>query len=303
MTANHDGGGQLPGAPAVSAHDDGGQLPGAPAASPDSPADDSGVPADLAAAVGRACRTEHLLVAMDFDGTLSPLVARAEDARPLPAAAAAFAAVAGLPRTTTALISGRALASLRAVASPPAGTLMIGSHGAEVWLGHGAPPLMLDEHATHLLAQVTGIVQDLVAAYPGTVLEKKPAGVVLHTRLAEDDVAAAAVEEAHRKLDGLDGAHVSEGKRVLEVSVVRADKGQGLRQLQEVSGATAVIFAGDDVTDEHGFAALGPSDVGVKVGQGPTEAAFRIGSPEDVPALLELILAARSAAVNPGSPA
>ena len=303
MTANHDGGGQLPGAPAVSAHDDGGQLPGAPAASPASPAGDGGVPADLAAAVGSVCRTEHLLVAMDFDGTLSPLVARAEDARPLPAAAAAFAAVAGLPRTSTALISGRALASLRAVASPPAGTLMIGSHGAEVWLGHGAPPLMLDEHATHLLAQVTGIVQDLVAAYPGTVLEKKPAGVVLHTRLAEDDVAAVAVEEAHRKLDGLDGAHVSEGKRVLEVSVVRADKGQGLRQLQEVSGATAVIFAGDDVTDEHGFAALGPSDVGVKVGQGPTEAAFRIDSPEDVPALLELILAARSAAVNPGSPA
>ena len=304
MTADDDdGGGRLPGAPAVSAHDDGGQLPGAPAASPASPAGDGGVPADLAAAVGRACRTEHLLVAMDFDGTLSPLVARAEDARPLPAAAAAFAAVAGLPRTTTALISGRALASLRAVASPPAGTLMIGSHGAEVSLGHGAPPLMLDEHATHLLAQVTGIVQDLVAAYPGTVLEKKPAGVVLHTRLAEDDVAAVAVEEAHRKLDGLDGAHVSEGKRVLEVSVVRADKGQGLRQLQEVSGATAVIFAGDDVTDEHGFAALGPSDVGVKVGQGPTEAAFRIGSPEDVPALLELILAARSAAVNPGSPA
>ncbi len=113
-------------------------------------------------------------------------------------------------------------------------------------------------------------MQDIVAAHPGTVPEKKPAGVVLHTRLAEDPVAAAAVEEAHRQLDGLDGAYVSEGKRVLEISVVRADKGEGLRQLQDVSGATAVVFAGDDVTDEHGFAVLGPSDVGVKVGPGPT---------------------------------
>lgn len=258
------------------------------------PEQNGAIPPGLADAVERVCRTGHLLVAMDFDGTLSPIVPRAEDARPLPEAAAAFAAIAELPRTTTALISGRALASLRTVASPPAGTLMIGSHGAEVWLGHGAPPLALDEHATHLLARVTAIVQDIVAAHPGTVPEKKPAGVVLHTRLAEDPVAAAAVEEAHRQLDGLDGAYVSEGKRVLEISVVRADKGQGLRQLQDVSGATAVVFAGDDVTDEHGFAVLGPSDVGVKVGPGPTRARYRIGSPQDVPALLELILAARS---------
>ena len=53
---------------------------------------------------------------MDFDGTISPLVDHAGDARPLPRSATAFAGLAALPRTTTALISGRALASLRAVA-------------------------------------------------------------------------------------------------------------------------------------------------------------------------------------------
>ena len=66
----------------------------------------------------RIAGTEHLLVAMDFDGTMSPLVDHAGDARALPRSAAAFAALAALPRTTTALISGRALDSLRAVASP-----------------------------------------------------------------------------------------------------------------------------------------------------------------------------------------
>ncbi|MDQ6754444.1 MAG: trehalose-phosphatase [Actinomycetota bacterium] len=251
------------------------------------------IPAELAAAVERVCRTGHLLVAMDFDGTLSPIVSRAEDARPLPAAAAAFAAIAELPRTTTALISGRALASLRAVASPPANSLMIGSHGAELWLGHGAPPLVLDAHAASVLGRVTGVLQEIVGSHAGTVLEKKPAGAVLHTRLAEDRIAAAAVAQAHERLDGLDGVYLSEGKRVLEVSVVRADKGQGLRQLQDAAGATAVVFAGDDVTDEHAFAALGPGDVGVKVGTGETSAQFRVASPEALPALLELILAER----------
>ena len=141
MTADaSDGGGAPSGRSAASAHDDGGAPRTAAAGpAPAGPAPNGQVPADLAAAVDRACRTGHLLVAMDFDGTLSPIVPRAEDARPLPEAAAAFAAIAELPRTTTALISGRALASLRTVASPPAGTLMIGSHGAEVWLGHGAP--------------------------------------------------------------------------------------------------------------------------------------------------------------------
>ncbi len=257
------------------------------------PEHNGAISAELADAVERVCRTGHLLVAMDFDGTLSPIVSRAEDARPLPAAAAVFAAIAELPWTTTALISGRALASLRAVASPPANSLMIGSHGAELWLGHGAPPLVLDAHAAEVLGVVTGILQEIVGSHAGTILEQKPAGAVLHTRLAEDPVAAAAVAQAHERLDGLDGAYISEGKRVLEVSVVRADKGHGLRQLQDASGATAVVFAGDDVTDEHAFAALGPGDVGVKVGTGETGAQFRIASPESVPALLELILAAR----------
>ena len=64
---------------------------------------------------------------------------------PLPRSAAAFAGLAALPRTTTALISGRALASLRLVASPPEETLLIGSHGAEVWLGPGSAELTLDD--------------------------------------------------------------------------------------------------------------------------------------------------------------
>ncbi len=80
-------------------------------------------------------------MAMDFDGTMAPLVDHAGDARALPRSAAAFAALAELPRTTTALISGRALDSLRAVAFPPEKTLLIGSHGAEVWMGPGSAEL------------------------------------------------------------------------------------------------------------------------------------------------------------------
>ena len=148
----------------------------------------------------RVAGTEHLLVAMDFDGTMAPLVDHAADSRALPRSAAAFAALAELPRTTTALISGRALDSLRAVAFPPEKTLLIGSHGAEVWMGPGSSQLVLDDAQRELLADVRRSLEEIVEQAPGTLLEDKPAGVVLHTRLAADDVAEDAVAAARAVL-------------------------------------------------------------------------------------------------------
>jgi len=252
---------------------------------------------ELREALRRIAQTEHLLVAMDFDGTISPIVDRAEDARPLPRSAAAFAGLAALPRTTTALISGRALASLRAVASPPVDTLLIGSHGAEAWLGPGSAELTLDDGQKAMLAEVRGILEEIVEQAPGTLLEDKPAGVVLHTRLAADDVAEDAVAAARAVLQDRKGVFLKNGKRVLETSVVNASKGEGVTFLRQITGATAVLFAGDDTTDEDALARLEPGDVGVKVGLDFTQAQFRIEAPVHVAELLETLLQERSLVV------
>ena len=183
---------------------------------------------ELLAAVRRVAGAGHLLVAMDFDGTMAPLVDHAGDARALPRSAAAFAALTELPRTTTALISGRALDSLRAVASPPEETLLIGSHGAEVWMGPGSSELMLDDAQRELLAEVRRELEGIVEQAPGTLLEDKPAGVVLHTRLAADDVAEDAVAAARTVLQDRSGVFLKSGNRVLETSVVNASKARAL---------------------------------------------------------------------------
>jgi trehalose 6-phosphate phosphatase len=233
---------------------------------------------------------------------MAPIVGRAGDARPLPRAAAAFAGLAVLPRTTTALISGRALASLRAVASPPVDSLLIGSHGAEAWLGPGSAPLTLDPEQEARLAEVRGLLADIVAEAPGTLLEDKPAGVVLHTRLAADDVAEDAVAAARSLLQDRKGVFLKEGKRVLETSVVNASKGEAVTFLRQISGATAVFFAGDDTTDEDALGRLEPGDVGVKVGLDFTCAEFRVEAPQHVCELLETLLQERSLAVAEEDP-
>ncbi|MGA7203381.1 MAG: trehalose-phosphatase [Specibacter sp.] len=258
-------------------------------------ADPGALAPELAAAIARIAKTPHLLVALDFDGTMSPLVPRPEDARPLPASAAALAALAALPGTTTALVSGRALASLREVATPPEPTLLVGSHGAEVWLGAGSPGLELTQSQAVALSWARALVESATAAHPGTSAELKPAGAVLHYRQASPEAGSAAAAELRAALAQEPGIFVTEGKMVLEISVVKANKGKSLAMLRTTTGATAMIFAGDDVTDEHGFEILGKDDVGIKVGTGTSAAAFRIDSPASLPAVLELLLAARAA--------
>ena len=253
---------------------------------------------DLLEALRRIAATEHLLVAMDFDGTMAPLVDHAGDARALPRSAAAFAALTELPRTTTALISGRALDSLRAVAFPPEKTLLIGSHGAEVWMGPGSSKLDLDDARRELLAEVRRELEGIVEVAPGTLLEDKPAGVVLHTRLAADDVAEDAVAAARAVLQDRPGVYLKNGNRVLETSVVHTSKGEGIAFLRQATGATATVFAGDDTTDEDALARLLPGDLGVKVGLDFTQAQFRIEAPAHVSELLEALLRERRRALG-----
>lgn len=249
-------------------------------------------------AIEALSRVPLLLVAMDFDGTLSPLVDVPADARALPAAAEAFAQLAALDNTVTALLSGRDLASLRAVAHPPESTLLVGSHGAERWaperFGAGDGELRLGAEQERALDQARARMAEVSAEYPGTSLEEKPSGVVLHVRQADPAVGAAALRAARNRLDDLTGVSLLDGKEVLEASVVSADKGSALSWLREVVDADAVVFAGDDVTDEHAFAVLSGADVGIKVGHGPSGARFRIEGTGDVPALLQAVLDVRS---------
>ncbi|MFB0835663.1 trehalose-phosphatase [Arthrobacter halodurans] len=256
-----------------------------------------GLDRDLRAAIERLGDVSRLLVALDFDGTMAPFVDRPEDARPLPASARLLAELTELPGTATALLSGRHLDGLRAAASPGPGVLLVGSHGAERWAPEryaaDTDDLALDARQAGLLTEVRSRLARVAGAARGALLEDKPAGVVLHVRQSDPDTGAAALAAGRAALEDLDGVRLSDGKAVLESSVVRADKGAGLEWLRGVVGADAVLFVGDDVTDEHAFAVLRPGDVGVKVGTGATAARFRIDGTGDLPALLRAVLDVR----------
>jgi trehalose 6-phosphate phosphatase len=245
------------------------------------------LPADLIAALDTVAATPRLLVTSDFDGTLSPIVNNPADARALPAGSAALLALADLPDTSVALVSGRALEVLRELSGMPASVHLVGSHGAEFDTG------FTQTVDGALLAQIVDSLTEIASRYPNAAVETKPASVALHVRNASDADGEAALAAA-RTAGAQWAAEATEGKAVLEFAVITTNKGSAIDVLRERDRATAVVFLGDDVTDEKAFARLRDGDVGVKVGPGPSAAQYRINSPEDVAEALAYLAGRRA---------
>ncbi|WP_233563846.1 bifunctional alpha,alpha-trehalose-phosphate synthase (UDP-forming)/trehalose-phosphatase [Cryobacterium tepidiphilum] len=249
-----------------------------------------GVPENLVAALRRLARADTLLVALDFDGTLAPHVDQPEDARAVEGVREAVERLLRQDGVRVALVSGRALVSLRQVAEPPEKVLLTGSHGVEVQLDTPGIELNLAQAEREQIETLSRVLERISGGVAGSFVERKPAGLALHTRLATSEEGRAAQREAMEQVgEILPGITVREGKNVLEFSVRSGDKGEALEQLRRHARADAVLYAGDDVTDEDGFAVLNDNDLGLKVGPGASLAGHRVRGPEEVAQVLALL--------------
>lgn len=244
----------------------------------------------LRVALERLAALPRLLVASDYDGVLAPIVTEPSQAFPLPGAVAVLDALAGLPDTTVALVSGRARRDLAALAGERDGVLLVGSHGAEL-----AGTVTLTPAQAELHARVEAVLRELLRDYPGVRLETKPTTVVVHTRTASAEVTEAVRAAVQAGPAAWPGVHASNGKEIVELAVVTTNKGTAVAALRERTSAGAVLFLGDDVTDENAFAVLRDGDVGVKVGPGETRAGFRVADPQAAVRALQLLRDLRTA--------
>jgi len=243
----------------------------------------------------------RVLIALDFDGTLAPLVADPSQSRSTELAAASLKRLVQDERVILALISGRPGQTLAELAQPPIGTHLIGSHGAEIGVmeasGFVAEELTLSVQQQELLQQVRSELEEIAAQHENVWVEHKPASAALHTRPATPQVAQAANAQTLSGPAKLSGAVVLEGKSVIEIGVLTATKGEAITQLRTTVGNPPVLFMGDDVTDEHAFAVLNDGrdgrpaggDIGVKVGAGQTRAGYRVADPDEVGAKLKYL--------------
>ena len=263
-------------------------------------AEDGEVEPGLRDALGVLAGTPRLLVALDFDGTLAPEVDEPEDARATPEARAAVERLIALPDTRVAMVSGRSLKSLEQVAPFGDRVLLVGSHGIELRLDEPDDVIALDADEREQLVVMQEVLTQVADSLDDVWIEPKPAGFALHTRVASDRRSRVAHLVALQELRAeTPDATVRLGKNVVEFSVRSTTKGEAVEHLRRYTKATAVLFAGDDVTDEDAFVALGPGDLGLKSGTGETAADHRVPGPAEVAAALALLATLRAARSTP----
>jgi len=197
----------------------------------------------LAAVVADPARA---VVAVDYDGSLAPIVSRPEDARPAPGAIEALAALASAVGRC-AVVSGRGAEDAVAVGGLDVvpGLLVVGHYGLESWFDgrlDSPPPEPGVDAARQRVAEVVGEAPD------GVHLEDKRHSLVVHTRPAADPAAAlAALAEPLQLIARACGLELMAGRMVLELRPPGVDKGLAVRRLAE--GWGSVGYVGDDLGD------------------------------------------------------
>ncbi len=255
------------------------------------------VPADflknseLTDRLDRLAQTPNLLVACDYDGTIAPIVSDPMKALPIRETSVALRNLAALPQTHVAVISGRSLRDLAALSRLPVEIHLVGSHGTEFDIDFA---LDLDPVLRERRARLIAGLEPLVDRHPGLSLEKKPASVAVHYRNVDPETVDAVLADLEAVSAEIGDLSTHHGKKVCELLLIATDKGRALTTVRANVGATAVLFLGDDVTDEDAFATLTGPDVGIKVGDGPTCAPCRIASPDEVGVLLAALCVRRA---------
>ncbi|MDP3711583.1 MAG: trehalose-phosphatase [Mycobacteriales bacterium] len=190
----------------------------------------------------RALRADRAraLVALDFDGTLAPIVSDPATAAALPGIAEVLASLG----TRVAIVTGRpadvavSLGSLRGVP----GLVVLGQYGAQRWeAGVLSTP---EPHPGVVVASAA-----LAGLPDGARLEDKGLAVVVHTRPAADP--AGLLEQLRPRVEAVAaaaGLEVHPGRYVLELRAPGHDKASALRSLL-ADRPSALVVAGDDLGD------------------------------------------------------
>ncbi len=244
----------------------------------------------------------HLLLLSDYDGTLTPIVSRPEEAILSPEVREKLRVLAQKSASSVGIISGRALSELRSMVAIE-GIYYAGNHGLEIegpGLRYISPPAEVARTTIKDLARQLSAALDSIK---GIIVEDKGLSLSMHYRLvkkgAEKQVADIFQRVTSPRLrEGK--IKITSGKKVLEVrppidwhkgKAVEAITGE-IKMLLKLK-QLLTIYLGDDTTDEDAFRVLHrPAGWSIFVGEGnaPSDAAYFLNSTDEVAEFLSRLL-------------
>ncbi len=226
---------------------------------------------------------------LDYDGTLTRLVAHPDDARLTPARKKVLNNLARSSKNNIALVSGRSMKDLPPLFSAP-GIFYAGNHGLEI----KGPGISFVHTAAHkcrsMLAKYHGLLERSLKPFSGVCVENKGLSLSVHYRACRS---RSRVEKAHRLFlktfqdhAMFRGYRLGTGKKVWEMKPdVPWHKGEAVKYMaKKIDPRAVIIYIGDDMTDEDAFPAVGKGGLAVKVGRGldKTKARYFLRNPGEV---------------------
>jgi trehalose 6-phosphate phosphatase len=209
-------------------------------------------------------------VFLDYDGSLTPLVDRPEDAVISQGMRNAIRRLA--KRCPVCVVSGRDRRVVQELIGLDDLTVA-GSHGFDIWSPEGGEIQREEgEEFGGLLEEVEKHLHREMDPIEGALIEPKKSSVAAHYRLVSEkerpkieEIVAAVLAERPDELK------VTPGKMVYEVQPnIDWDKGKAVLYLLEALNLdrddVVPIYLGDDITDEHAFEALARRGIGIFVG-------------------------------------
>ena len=240
--------------------------------------------------------SDRVLLLFDYDGTLTPIVARPEIAILTDETRRLLSSLAGMDRFVVGVVSGRGLADLESLVAIP-GLVYAGNHGLEISgsgmdFVHPEAPAFVD-----LLVEVAGKLEQELAEVPRILVDNKRLTLTVHFRGTPDLYSAhvdAAVVTTVKPYADAGQMKITRGKKVVEVRPnIDWGKGNAIEQIYRNCGDDPLlVFFGDDETDEEGFVAVqNAGGIAVYIGRSRqnTVALHQLESPVEVGQALALL--------------
>jgi trehalose 6-phosphate phosphatase len=221
--------------------------------------------------VFKLLREKRPAIFLDYDGTLSPIVPRPEDAIIPDEMKQTLQQLAGM--FTVAIVTGRDKDDVENLVGLNE-LVYAGSHGYIISGPNGL--FMEHEDSKNIIPKLDEIEdeikKELTERTEGTQLDRKRYAIGIHYRNARKEDEAVVHEIANAMINKYKGFKIGAGKKILEIKPdLDWHKGKAvdwILKALKLSGQKDIIplFIGDDMTDEDAFKTLQDKGIGILVG-------------------------------------
>lgn len=247
---------------------------------------------DWDAVSGRLRMAKRILLMLDFDGTLAPIVPQPPDARVPRETMDVLLALRDCPKVAMAIVSGRAARDVRSLVGLD-GIHYFGSHGRER-MRPGSGTVETDWRGHEAIRRLCERLSADLSDVGGFEVENKGVSAAAHYRNAEPRDRPRIERTVLDAVEAVPSLRVAPGKMVYDITPADGvDKGTAALALVVETGGLPLYY-GDDTTDESAFGALPAASVTVFVGPPtqPSLARYRVSGPSEVAESLARILGA-----------